>query len=325
MQSPTTFSGPLNEYYGVLAITGSDAAHFLQGQCTQDITLITPDQAGLGAFCQLQGRVLALCLIVLVPGGYWLIMPKSILPHLAKHLNLYRLRSKVSIADQSEQLMIWGLGGDNCLWPSSLPQPQQSLQVMHADSLHVIQLPNLPKRSLILGSAAAITTIKHEITVSQTALWTQLQIQTGTAEITRACMGLFTALSLNYLELGAISLTKGCYLGQEIIARMHYRGKSKEALFTLSCLPLDPIPNPGDTVWIQTENDVHALGKVVLATNNAILAVLQITLLPTENHDFSGWITRTQADSEPVLIPFNQWSPAHIFHFIKRAQSTSLS
>lgn len=153
--------------FGILEISGVDAAQFLQGQLTCDIKKITDDHSMFGAHCNLQGRVIFLAKVMLNQDNFYLLMPKAMIADAINELKKFVLRSKVIFRDISDEVTM---------------EPY---------------LKNLPANIAWIIPETSQKYLPHD---------------------------------LNYHNLGAISFDKGCYIGQEIIARMHYRAELKKQL-----------------------------------------------------------------------------------------------
>jgi len=222
----------LNKIYGLLQITGEDAARFLQGQITNDIMRVTMSHHIFAAVSNTQGRVIATVRVFMVAQNTYIVLcARDLIATLQQHLKRYVLRARLVMHDVSEDYHIHGLSLQHAKAP--LPKLAHAQQNFIADEhgfylQHSIQTND---RWFYFSKNDAASVASFLI---DSAAWQRETIKEKIPEIYCASTGLFTALSLNLLQLDAISLTKGCYNGQEIIARMHYLGKAKEALYAVT-------------------------------------------------------------------------------------------
>jgi folate-binding protein YgfZ len=209
-------------HLGLINISGPDAKRFLQGQLTCNIEEITPLQSRLGAHCTPQGRVISLFRIFLYQDNYLLQMPHELVSIALKALQKYAVFFKVSLTDISKELPLIGYQGDAL---SNMPEEiDAQLSTTEWAGIH---LPGRQSRyQFIGGSPVFINTQPGHINQ-----WEALDIMQTIPAIYPETSGKFLPHELNLPQINAVSFNKGCYTGQEIIARMHYRGKLKTQLF----------------------------------------------------------------------------------------------
>lgn len=205
---------PLHEH-GVLLLEGGDASAFLHGQVTADVASLAPGQATLAALCTPQGRVIAIVRIGRLARGLAVVLPRELAATVASHLRRYVLRAKVSVHDASAELAAAGLAGTGHA-PALPAAGWESLQLGDA-------------RRLAVGPATALRA--GPATDAGSECWDALCVASGEPEVYRATSEAWVPQMLNLDLLGAVSLTKGCYTGQEIVARLQYRGQVKRRLF----------------------------------------------------------------------------------------------
>jgi folate-binding protein YgfZ len=180
--------------YKTIACLGPDALRFLQGQLSCDMREVGPNALSLGCYCSLKGRVIAAPYLYAVPEGFHLIVPADLTPVLLKSLNKFIVFSKATLSDLSEAFPVHPLLGES---PHSL----------------------CPGAGFALGENAQPTDEKA---------WEAHLIEHKIPLIALAQSERFLPHDLGLVELGAVSFNKGCYVGQEIIARMHYKAKLKK-------------------------------------------------------------------------------------------------
>lgn len=198
----------------VLDARGADVIRFLNGQLSQDLSLLPQRGTLLAGLHTPQGRVLALLRLFHVAADHVLVvLPVDLAEPVRAQLAKFVLRSKVQIEPAGDAWQVWGLAGADAAAAAS-----------HA--LHMPMDPGSGRQMLVLprnvDPPAGIQADRHR--------WRLDDIAAGIPEVVGATSGLFVAQMLNLDTLDAISFTKGCYTGQEVIARAHYRGQVKRRL-----------------------------------------------------------------------------------------------
>ena len=200
--------------YGLLAVTGADARAFLHAQLTNDMANLPADRAALAGWCTAKGRLLASMLVIPRGEGFLLQLARDLAPAIAKRLAMYVLRSKVKIADESDTWAQYGV------WDSSL---KVSGVTWDGD---VVTVRVDEGRFLRIGPADKLSLAA---TRPEDA-WTLEEIRAGRPLISAATQDKFVPQMVNFEALGAVSFQKGCYPGQEIVARAQYRGEVKRRM-----------------------------------------------------------------------------------------------
>jgi folate-binding protein YgfZ len=200
--------------FGTLRFSGADVERFLQGQLSNDVSTLAPGALLRAGLHNPQGRTLALLwLIAAEQGDILAVLPLELLPTVAAQLRRYVLRAKLTISDDSAQYRICGLSGPDA--GTGLP------------GRRIAYGPRDEPRALLLQSALEPPPASPAMSRDQ---WRALDIAAGLAQVYSATSGQFVAQMLNLDCIDAISFTKGCYTGQEVIARAHYRGRIKRRL-----------------------------------------------------------------------------------------------
>jgi folate-binding protein YgfZ len=224
---------------GVLRARGPDALSFLQGQLSNDLTRLTGDRALLAGYHNPQGRVIALLRVLqLAPEDLLAVLPRELVPTAIARLSKFILRAKVKLADDSPAWQITGLlaGADGDA-DGSAPEPAAASLVAalpaaldsvgHITDAVVVQVAEQPSRWLRLTPA---TRSPPADAAAAPQIWRRRAIAAGEPQVYAATSEEFVAQMLNLDALGAIAFDKGCYTGQEVIARAHYRGRVKRRL-----------------------------------------------------------------------------------------------
>jgi folate-binding protein YgfZ len=248
-------------HLGVLTISGADASRLLQGQISCDVNDVTETKSSLGALCNPKGRVITSFLLIKKADVFLMILPMVLLEVVKKRLQMYVLRSAVSIADSSEHYCLLGLS-------SSVLATEAFLHTQQLDHVS-IQFSVKQNRQLIIAETEmAIAFWSEQLAIGykpeNSDYWRYLDLLAGIPWLTNETSEEFIPQMLNLDELGAISFTKGCYTGQEIVARTHYLGKAKRSLFLAeSALPNAPLPN--DIIIDDSTDDAQPIGRVLHA------------------------------------------------------------
>lgn len=255
---------------GIVNVSGVDAKAFLQGQLTCNMNDITQSQSGLSAHCNLKGRMQGLFRVIQVQESqYWLTMPLTLVPFALKNLQKYALFSKVQMTDSSAMLSVIGIFGDQAkeLVAKVCGLPTLSLEVNHCLSVNsehglcvICRIPGLTPRYEIYGTHKTILTIECQQALPN--IWELLDIQAGLPCVYPQTIDELLPHHVSLDALQGISFNKGCYLGQEIIARMHYKGKIKKHLYHAKILQNEFIPEPGTLIL----SDPDPVGTVVRAS-----------------------------------------------------------
>lgn len=248
------------DHLGIVCVTGSDARAFLQGQLSLDTTRLTPQRLELASCNSAQGRVQAILWIVERSDGIAMMVPATLVDATIQRLRKYILRAKVKVESAGDRLVAFDAGhGDLGVRTHS-----------ESNGFSLIGWPGEPQRRLLLAPLA--TSAAND--AAQQLAWRLADIRAGLPQVYPQTHEMFVAQMLNLDTLEGIHFDKGCYTGQEIIARTHFRGSIKRRMFLFSaaCNP----PEPATRVVIE---GVHA-GEVVdaAATGNGceLLAVVNL-------------------------------------------------
>lgn len=261
------------DHLGVLAVRGVDARKFLQGQLSQDVLGLRADQVVWAGLHNPQGRTLAL--LRLVPQGetdVLCVLPRELLANALTVLRKYLLRAKATLTDESAMWQIVGLTDDAALArdPGSARHDDGRILWRHASDGRVLALE--PHRSEAGGANDANGAT--DASAASGLDWLRADIAAGLPELTAQTSGEFVAQMLNLDALGGISFNKGCYTGQEVIARAHYRGRVKRRAQRFA-LPAGELPAPGASVTLADGRSAQVLLATPTTSTIEILAVAQ--------------------------------------------------
>lgn len=264
---------------GVLAVRGADASKFLQGQLTCNLNYLSDTQASLGARCTQKGRMQSSFRILLEGDGVLMAMASELLEPQLADLKKYAVFSKSKLTDESAGWVRFGLEhGDAALVSLGLALPADTDSVVRNDGLIALRVS--PDRAELWVRADQADTLKGKLSAllaeGDLNQWLLGQIRAGIGQVMLSTRELFIPQMLNLQAVGGVSFKKGCYTGQEIVARMQYLGKLKRRLYRLQ-LESGELPEPGTQLFSPTHGS--SIGEVVLAAraeqNIELLAVLQ--------------------------------------------------
>lgn len=302
---------PLSEL-ALIRAEGPDAATFLHGQLSQDVTHLGPTEARLAAYCSAKGRMQASALMLRpTDEQVWLVTDAGILPGWLKRLKMFVLRSKVQLSEGGEVTRIWGLAGDSALqalgeaghapvWSS---QPHQGG--------HLVRLPDVQHvpRWLWIGTPDAAW--MSALPPLPQGAWASLEVLSGIPRVTEATFDQFVPQMVNFELVGGVNFQKGCYPGQEIVARSQYRGTVKRRAFLAE---VDGPAQAAQEVFASGDPGQPA-GMVILAApapGGSPVPASHVVLLELKLAAAAGEVTLGAPDG-PVLrflpLPYDMPSP----------------
>lgn len=214
---------------GVIRVQGEDAAKFLHGQLTQDFALLGPDESRLAAFCSAKGRMQASFIALRWEANdFLLVCEKDLLPQSLKRLSMFVLRAKAKLTDATAQFQLHGLVGD------AVAQTLQSTaapwtRVAAASSVGVMLYPaDGQARALLVTPADTAAPALPALTEAQ---WQWTEVRSGVVLISQPSFEALVPQMLNYESVGGVNFKKGCYPGQEVVARSQFRGTLKRRAY----------------------------------------------------------------------------------------------
>ncbi|HEY8052908.1 MAG TPA: hypothetical protein VIE42_08880 [Steroidobacteraceae bacterium] len=219
---------------GVLRARGTDVVQFLQGQLSNDMSLLSPARSLLAGYHNPQGRTIALLqLVQIADGDLVMILPRELIAPLIGRLSKFILRAKVTLAEESASWRVTPAvtATDAAAGVTAAPVahalPAALGAVTRAGETLVVCVGEAPPRWLLVAPSAAPAAPPSGCAAAGPQDWRRMQIAAGVPQVYAATSEQFVAQMLNLDALGAIAFDKGCYTGQEVIARAHYRGRVK--------------------------------------------------------------------------------------------------
>jgi folate-binding protein YgfZ len=221
--------------WGVIRAVGADARSFLNGQLTQDVLHLAAGRARLAGYCSAKGRLLASFVVWPVADDELLLACSAdLLPATLKRLSMYVLRAKCKLSDVSAEHRLWGLVGRSA---AQAVQSSAPWQLVESGGRRVIRLPD----ALVDGQAvmralvdAASTDAAPAAATLDAGAWRALEARSGVPRIVAATAEQFVPQMVNLELVGGVDFQKGCYPGQEVVARSQYRGTLKRRAFVVS-------------------------------------------------------------------------------------------
>jgi len=257
-------------HLGVIKSQGVDAANFLHNQLTQDFLMIQEGESRLAAFCNAKGRIQASFLgIKKNAEEILLICDLSLLPQTLKRLSMFVLRSKVKLTDASQEFSISGCIGKTAsdLMHDSPPWRHQVLTSTDMISLY----PSLGLARVLCIAPAGVLPIGPSVDLDA---WLWADVHSGVAMLDVACFEAFVPQMLNYESVGGVNFKKGCYPGQEVVARSQFRGTLKRRAFIVH----GPSPFQSGQEIFSSHDPLQPCGMVVQAASwrNQFAAIVSL-------------------------------------------------
>ncbi len=246
--------------HGLIRAIGPDAGAFLQGQLTNDVLALDGSAARLAGFCSAKGRLQASFLVWKAAGDEFLLAcSASILAPTLKRLSMFVLRAKCKLNDATGDVQLFGLAGVTAeRWLDGLP----ALRTVRRGAATVVALPDAAgaRRALVALPAGERLDLADAPTLSVDA-WRWLEVQSGIVTIEAATVDRFVPQMVNFELVGGVDFKKGCYPGQEVVARSQYRGTTRRRAFLFDC---ETTPTAGQDVFVAGDSG-EAAGTVANA------------------------------------------------------------
>ncbi|MEO7057776.1 MAG: folate-binding protein [Caldimonas sp.] len=262
MDASITLDGSCRiEDLGVIRAEGPDAAAFLQGQLTNDVLNLPESRARLAGFCSAKGRLQA-TFIVWRSGAttFYLVCSTSLLAATMKRLSMFVMRAKCKLVDASAEIELHGQVGRSATTTLADAAVWDKRELAAGSVVRLPDVDGLP-RALVALPAGSGDGFEGHPALSVDA-WRWLDVRSGICTIEAATVDLFVPQMLNFELVGGVDFQKGCYPGQEVVARSQYRGTTKRRTFLFDC---DALPSPGEDVFASGNDAGEPVGIVVNA------------------------------------------------------------
>jgi len=281
-------------HFSTVVIAGGDAAEFIQGQFTNDVDKVDANNSQISGFCNNKGRLIANFHLFQNQQNYFISIKSDLVERSISHLQNYVLRAEVAIQDISEQLIHIGISGKNA---GSLLAPFIDNLSTTVDSVSsndnyiaICVAGNTPRYEIFCSFEHAKTlwqTITGKAKVVNGVYWDYLNIQNGLPFIDNNTSEEFVPQMTNMDLINGISFEKGCYTGQEIVARTHYLGKQKRRTYRIK-ITSETEPETGEQLATASSTENQYIGTLVTVYSVSeneyeALAVIQIKSVQEEN------------------------------------------
>ncbi len=294
-------------HFGLIAVRGEDALQFLHRQLSSDVTQVSETHSQLSSYCSPRGRMLACFRVFRRNDAIFLRLPAVMLEPMLKRLRLYVLRARASLEDAENVLIRCGYSG-----PHAKAELRQALGAcpdhvdacVRAHDITVIHVPGPQSRFELYGNLTAMQDLWSALNVRAAPVgaspWALLDILSGIPNILPATSDRFVPQMVNLHLLGGVSFTKGCYPGQEVVARMHYLSKLKRRMYRIH-LADDRVPEPGDEIFAAGKNGTEPVGIVVDAQPYSDDGVEALAVLRLDNTGNTS-LRLGNTDSPPLAL-----------------------
>jgi folate-binding protein YgfZ len=274
-------------HYGLISVHGEDAATFLQGQLTNDIREVDERHSQLSGLCNPKGRLLASFRVFHRGDSFYLCLPMDMIEGVISRLRMFVLRSKVTLEEASDTFVHLGISGQEAeqeLHKFTGELPDKVNEVTQDADRAVIRVPGIHPSFEIFTSVEQAKQLWNQLNVQSAPIgsvaWQLLDIQAGIPVIAPATSEAFVPQMANLQLIDGVSFKKGCYTGQEIVARMEYLGKLKRRMYRAR-VDSESEPQAGDDIYAG-DDEKQSVGKLVSAAPHpdggyAMLVVLQIS------------------------------------------------
>ena len=285
-------------HVGLIHVTGEDAADFLQRQFTNDIEQVTKSKFGKGAYLTHQGRIIANFLIFRTNDGFLIAVSNTLVDALSKKLRFFVFRSRVVIDTEPDLIILGAIGGkaiENLLavLNDSAPEGKKNVHLQH-DRLVFAPTGPIPRLGLILSTSVA-DILQHLSAGSDSTDWERVDLLAGYPWITSQTSESLVAQAVNLDLVDSLSLTKGCYPGQEIVARLHYKRRvNRRMARAFSQTQVEPGTKVSSSV------SAGKTGEVINSVKSKAGAITQLLVsLPVE---FLSHETLSAADEVSISV-----------------------
>jgi folate-binding protein YgfZ len=273
-------------HYGLIAVHGDNALEFMQGQFTNDVRKVDERHSQLSGLCNPKGRLLASFRLFRHGDSYYLCLPAEMVEGVINRLRMFVLRSQVTLEEASDTFVHLGLSGEatrTVLEDFAGELPAGADQVRSQDSQIVLAIPGIHPSFEIFTTVDRATALWDKLNARSAPVgaeaWRLLDIEAGIPLIYPQTREAFVPQMINLQLVEGVSFKKGCYTGQEIVARMQYLGKLKRRMYR-GRVSVSAAPQPGDGIVCASDPQQNC-GQLVSVAGHpdggyAVLAVIQI-------------------------------------------------
>lgn len=267
----TPSNGPLGpcaitdlSHLGIIRISGADKFEYLQGQVTNDVKKVSESLSQLNSYCSPKGRMFSTFRLVQVGDDLLMLLPAEQVEFTLKRLGMFVLRSDVTLNDASGEIALIELSGDCAADLLPIDPPESDNEVCSHDDYTVVKIAGDRPRFLVISDPESMEALWEEAAQTATPItreaWALLDIRAGLPTVYEATREAFVPQMTNLQLIDGISFTKGCYTGQEVVARMQYLGKLKRRMYRVHC---DTELQAGMELFSASSDSGQGAGRVV--------------------------------------------------------------
>ena len=286
--------------WGVIRARGEDAASFLHGQLTQDTQSLPVGAARLAGYCSPKGRLLAsFVLWRAAPDEFLLACSADLLAPTLKRLSMFVLRAKCRLTDASAELALWGVAAPSSAIPgavSGIDVPAGPFETRASERGTLVRLPDAAGCARLLWAAPADAA--PALPACPRSAWDWLEVQAAVPRIVARTADAFVPQMVNLELVGGVNFQKGCYPGQEVVARSQYRGTVKRRMYLVES---EAAAEPGAEVWAADDASQPAGIVVLSATLDAPGAARHAALVEAKRAPAETGELRLGAVDGPAL------------------------
>jgi tRNA-modifying protein YgfZ len=266
------------EHLGIIRVTGADAESFLQGQLTNDVALLGMNESRLAAFCSAKGRMQASFTIYKCPAvdttqttpDIYMVCSRDILAPTLKRLSMFVMRAKAKLTDVTAEFNIFGLTGNAILSIAHQAINTPATAIFSASRVIALHPALGQSRALLITSLGTpVGDADPKGDALSTELWNWGEVHAGIATITAPIVDAFVPQMLNYESVGGVNFKKGCYPGQEVVARSQFRGTLKRRAYVVQIDATDVQPIVGQEIFHDSDAEQPCGMLVQVAKNPA--------------------------------------------------------
>ena len=253
-------------HLGVIRVSGSNKLEFLQGQLTNDIDKVSETHSQLSSYCSPKGRMLASFRILQLGNDLLLLLPMELLEPTLKRLSMFVLRADVQLKDVSDELKRVEISGGCASDLLPIDPPAADNDAVSHDEYTIVRIPGDRPRYLVISDCDCMEALweeaKQVATPTSRESWALLDIRAGIPTVYESTKEAFVPQMANLQLIDGVSFTKGCYTGQEVVARMQYLGKLKRRMYRAK-IDTGQTPTPGTELYSPTDASGQGSGKIV--------------------------------------------------------------
>ncbi len=262
-----------------IKVEGDERVEFLQGQLTQDINLLSKNNSLYAGFCNPKGRMLAFMLCYLNDTSIHIQINNSIEESIFRKLQMYILRSKVSLCSLKESFTCVGFVGSKIFLEQDIELPKHYLDITQSHDVMIMNMGRDTERYQLMGETSKIHKF-IKLNLSEYSLmsyegWNNLNILDGIPDIYPTTQEVFIPQSLNMDLMDGINFKKGCYTGQEIIARTHYLGKVKRRMYRAYTESQEDLI-PGDHILNEKQEEIGQIVRLAKENDHKVNILIEL-------------------------------------------------